>query len=102
MAVPRVVSTQLKSITSILFVLVFFVFTLVNLSFDYIHEGVNIASTLGIKNGQVIHRDIYEMKGLLFPYFMSFFSSDYTFSIINFKIINILLISANSTTSTRV
>lgn len=96
MEMRKAISEQTKSISSILLTLILFVFALVNLSFDYIHEGVNIASTLAIKNGQVVHRDILELKGIIFPYFMSFFSDHYSFSIVEFKVINVFLISVNA------
>lgn len=89
-------TTQL-SLVAISSTLIFFVYSLANLVFDPVHEGVNVASAVAINNGLIIHRDILEMKGLLFPYLISFLTgSNSLATIFEFKIVNIMLISISA------
>lgn len=74
-----------------------FVFPFINLGFDQIHEGVNIGSALGLRNGAMIHRDILEMKGILFSIFLAI--ADYVgpFSpVLNMKLANVILLIYSS------
>ena len=74
-----------------------FVFPFINLGFDQIHEGVNIGSALGLRNGAMIHRDILEMKGILFPTYLAIADYFGPFSpVLNMKFANVLLLIISS------
>lgn len=74
-----------------------FIVPFANLGFDWIHEGVNVSSALGIKSGAVVHRDIIEMKGLLFPTYLALMTGFNTFnSIVYMKLANVLLVALSA------
>lgn len=74
-----------------------FIFPFTDLGFDQIHEGINIGSALGLINGDVIHRDFIEMKGLVFPVYLMVASSfNVTHAVLAMKYANILLIALSA------
>ena len=74
-----------------------FIVPFANLGFDWIHEGVNVSSALGIKSGAIVHRDFIEMKGLLFPTYLALTTGFASFnSIVYIKFANVLLVALSA------
>lgn len=74
--------------------LCFFVFPFIFLGFDFIHESVNIGSALALDNAIPIHKDAFEMKGLLYPFYLNLFL--FKTSVLFMKVANVFLIVISS------
>lgn len=72
----------------------FFIFPFIFLGFDFIHESVNIGSALALDNAIPVHKDAFEMKGLLYPVYLNLFL--FKTSVLLMKVANALLIALSS------